>query len=64
MRIGVPSPTIASPGGTSMSAFAGRSFWARTRTATTGIQATLITLSATSISINPMLEPPNVGDRG
>jgi len=40
-----------------MAAFAGRSFWARTRTAITAIQVTLMTLSATSISISPMLEP-------
>ena len=42
---------------TSMAAFAGRSFWARTRTAITDIQLTLMTPIATNISIRPMLEP-------
>src|SRR5229473_386849 len=57
MMIRIPSPTIASASGTSMAAFAGRSFWARTRTAIPDIQVTLMTPSATSISISPMLEP-------
>ncbi len=35
MTIRIPSPTIASASGTSTAAFAGRSFWARTRTAIT-----------------------------
>src|SRR5258708_24723148 len=57
MTISIPSPTMASASGTSMAAFAGRSFWAKTRTAITDIQVTLMTPSATSISISPMLEP-------
>src|SRR5258708_33287515 len=57
MTIRIPSPTIASASGTSMAPFVGRSFWARTRPAITDIQATLMTPSATSISISPMLEP-------
>ena len=55
--IRIPNPRIASVSGASMAAFAGRSFWAKTRTAITDIQVTLMTLSTTSISINPMLEP-------
>src|SRR6266516_6389794 len=55
--IQIPSPVIASASGTSMAALAGRSFWARTRTAITDIQVMLMTPSATSISISPMLEP-------
>src|ERR1700687_691987 len=57
MMIRIPSPTIASATGTPMAAFAGRTFWARTTTAITDIHATLMTLSATSISISPTLEP-------
>src|SRR5260370_42068583 len=57
MTTSTPSPTLASATGTSMAAFAGKTFWARTRTATTDIQVTLITLNATSSSISPMLEP-------
>jgi hypothetical protein len=37
--------------------FCGSSFWMRTTAATTPIQATLMTPSASSITINPMLEP-------
>ena len=55
--IQMPSPTIASASGTSMAALAGSSFWARTTTAITDIQVMLMTPSATSISISPMLEP-------
>ena len=57
MTIKIPSPTIASATGTSMAALAGRSFWATMRTAITDIHATLMTPSATNISISPMLEP-------
>src|SRR5260370_42709351 len=57
IAIRIPSPMIASASGTSMAALAGRSFWARTRTVIADIQVTLMTLSATSISISPMLEP-------
>ena len=57
MTIRMPSPTIASASGTSMAAFAGRSFWARARTAIAVIQVTLMTPTASSISISPMLEP-------
>jgi hypothetical protein len=53
----MPKPTIASANGKSIAARGGSSFWARSRTATTAIQATLITPSANSITINPMLEP-------
>src|SRR5207237_8885880 len=56
-RIRIPSPTIASANGTSMTALAGMSFWARMMTAITDIQMMLIAPSATSIAINPMLEP-------
>ena len=48
---------IASASGTSIAAFAGSSFWAQATTATTAIQNRLITSSATSIAISPMLEP-------
>jgi hypothetical protein len=44
MTIRIPSPTIASASGTSMAAFAGRSFCARTRTAITAIHVTLMTV--------------------
>src|SRR5216683_6796248 len=57
MRIRIPSATIASASGTSMAAFVGRSFWTSTRTAMTPIQRTLMTPSATSITISPILEP-------
>ena len=57
ITIRIPRPTIASASGTSMAAFAGRSFWARPITAITDIQVMLMTLSATSTSISPMLEP-------
>jgi hypothetical protein len=57
MTIRIPSPTIASPTGTSMVALGGRSFWARTMMAITDIQMTPMTPSATNISISPMLEP-------
>jgi hypothetical protein len=57
MTIRIPSPAIASASGRSMAAFAGSSFWPRTRTAITHIQVTLMTLSATHIAISPMLEP-------
>jgi hypothetical protein len=57
MTIRIPSPTIASASGISMAALAGRSFWARTRTAITDIHVTLMTPSATCIGISPMLEP-------
>src|SRR5580658_7780994 len=57
MTIRSPSPTIASATGTSTAAFAGSSFWARTRTVITPIQATLMMLTATSTSISPMDEP-------
>ena len=40
-----------------MAALAGSSFWAQATTATTAIQTRLITSSATSIAISPMLEP-------
>src|SRR5712691_7081947 len=55
MTIRIPKPTIASPSGTSMAAFAGSTFWARMRTASTDIHVTLMTLSAINISISPML---------
>src|SRR6202165_1205115 len=57
MRIRVPSPTIASATGKSMAAFAGRSFWAKTRTATTDIHEMLMALTATSTSMSAILEP-------
>src|SRR5712691_9358074 len=57
VRARMPSPVIASASGTSTAAFAGRTFWARTRTAITDIQVALMTPSTTSISISPMLEP-------
>src|SRR5260370_28883121 len=57
MTTSTPSQTIASATGTSMTALVGKTFWPRTRTATTDIQVTLITLNATSIRISPMLEP-------
>src|SRR6266852_4007344 len=57
MTIRSPSPTMASATGTSMAAFAGRSFWATTRAAITNMKVTLMTLSATSITISPMLVP-------
>src|SRR5690349_4641425 len=53
----MPSPTIASAGGTSTAPLAGRSFWARTSTAITDIQAMFMTLTATSMAISPALEP-------
>jgi hypothetical protein len=53
----IPSPMIASTSGTSMAALAGRSFWARTTTVIAAIQGMLMTPSATSIAISPMLEP-------
>lgn len=56
-KITIPSPTIASASGTSMAVLGGRTFWARTRTAITDIQVTLMKPSATSITISPMLEP-------
>src|SRR5258708_7448167 len=40
MTIRIPNPRIASATGTSMAALAGRSFWAGTRTAITGIHVT------------------------
>jgi hypothetical protein len=48
---------IASASGTSMAALAGRSFWARTTTVIRAIQGMLMTPSATSIAIGPMLDP-------
>src|SRR5258708_10510511 len=57
MRIRIPSTTIASASGTSMAALVGSSFWASTRAAITPIQVTLMTPSATSIAISPILEP-------
>jgi ABC-2 type transport system ATP-binding protein len=57
MTITSPRPAIASASGTSMAALGGSSFWPRTRTAITDIQVTLMTPSATSIPIRPMLEP-------
>src|SRR4029077_1654740 len=55
--IQAPNAAIASASGTSTAALAGRSFWARTSTAITDIQTMLMTPSATSIAISPMLEP-------
>src|SRR5438874_1986445 len=57
VRASIPTATIASATGTSMDARGGSTFWARTRTATTAIQATLMTPSARSITISPTLEP-------
>jgi len=59
MTIRIPSPTITSASGTSMAAFAGRSFSARANPAITAIRVTLMPPSATSISISvsPMLDP-------
>jgi hypothetical protein len=66
--IQIPSPVIASASGISMAALAGSSFCARTRTAITDIQVTLMTPSATSIPISPMLDPaqhsPNPNQTG
>ena len=42
MKTTIPSPPIASASGTSMAAFGGRSFCARTRTAITDVQVTLM----------------------
>src|SRR6266545_2001265 len=55
--IQIPSPRIATATGTSIAALAGSSFWARTTAAMIDIQTRLMTPSATSISISPMLEP-------
>jgi hypothetical protein len=41
----------------STAALGGRSFWARTTSAITSIQATLMSPSTTNISISPMVEP-------
>ncbi len=57
ITIRIPSPVIASASGTSRAALAGSSFWAVARTAITAIQVMLMTPSATSIAISPMLEP-------
>ena len=57
MRIRTPNATIASASGTSTAAFAGSSFWPMARMAITAIQMTFMTLSATSITISPALEP-------
>src|SRR5262245_44973032 len=53
----IPMATIATASGASMNALGGMSFWTSTTAATTPIQARLMTPSATSITINPMLEP-------
>src|SRR5215472_13680041 len=42
MKTTIPSPAIASASGTSMAAFGGRSFCARTRTAITDVQVTFM----------------------
>src|SRR5215831_3154344 len=55
--IQMPIPAIASASGTSTAALAGSSFWPRTRTAITAIQVTLMTPTATSMAISPMLDP-------
>src|SRR5439155_17203797 len=57
VRTSIPTATIANATGTSTEARSGSSFWATTRTATTAIHATLMTPSATSITIRPTLEP-------
>src|SRR5450755_964173 len=57
MTTTIPRPMIASASGTSSAAFGGSSFWARTTTAITTIQATLMTPSTASTSMSPMLEP-------
>src|SRR5258706_7629285 len=57
VTIRIASPTIARASGTSIGAFAGSRFWARTITAITTIHVTLMTISATNINISPMLEP-------
>ena len=53
----IPIATIAVATGTSTATLGGRSFWASTSPVVTAIQVTLITPSATIISIRPMLEP-------
>ena len=57
MTITSPSPIRASASGTSIAALGGSSFCAQTMTATTAIHSRLITSSATSTAISPMLEP-------